>query len=330
VDVAGTAARAAVVPRFPGLGRGYESFYVRAVDPVRPRAVWLRHTVHKAAGEPAVGSVWVTLFDRDAPAPVAHKLSLPGPAPEPGGWIRIGDSAFGPGGVAGTAGPARYDLRFSGDEPPLRHLPAEWLYRAPIPRTKLESPLPAVTVSGSVAVGDTAFELDGWAGMVGHNWGDQHAERWIWLHGVAFEDAPDAWLDLSAGRVRLGPVTTPWIVNGVVSAGGRRTRFGGPAAARRTTVREDPLRLDLHVPGEGGAWLELTASSPRDQTVVWRYADPDHSEHHTANCSVAALEAVLHPRGGVPLRLATAHGGAYELGMRETAHGLPVQPFPDP
>jgi hypothetical protein len=28
--------------------------------------------------------------------------------------------------------------------------------------------------------------------------------------------------------------------------------------------------------------------------------------------------------------LRTAHGGAYELGMREAPANLPIQPFPDP
>jgi hypothetical protein len=30
-----------------------------------------------------------------------------------------------------------------------------------------------------------------------------------------------------------------------------------------------------------------------------------------------------------PLELATAHGAAYELGMRERDHGMPIQPYPD-
>ena len=34
--------------------------------------------------------------------------------------------------------------------------------------------------------------------------------------------------------------------------------------------------------------------------------------------------------GRPPVELATAFGGAYELGMRETDHGVPVQPFLDP
>jgi hypothetical protein len=304
----------------------YESYYVRAVDPERPRGVWLRHTRFEAAGEQPVGSVWITLFDAASDGPLAHKVSVPGPVVPPGGWLRVGDSEIGPGRLHGPA----WDLRWQGSEAPLRHLPRGWMYRSPLPRTKLESPLPAATFDGSVTVGGTTMDVAGWPGMVGHNWGAQHAERWIWLHGVAFDGAPDAWLDIALGRLKLGPATTPWIANGVLSVGGRRTRIGGLAAARRTRVREDPLRLDLEVPGDDAS-LRLTVQSPRADTVVWRYADPaDRSEHHTANCSIAAMDAVFTPAGGVPMHLRTAHGAAYGLGMREATHGLPVQPFGDP
>ena len=34
--------------------------------------------------------------------------------------------------------------------------------------------------------------------MVGHNWGAEHAERWIWLHGLT-EDGD--WLDAAIGKV---------------------------------------------------------------------------------------------------------------------------------
>jgi hypothetical protein len=315
-------------PRFSSLTAGeggYESFYTRAVDPHAPRAVWLRHTVHKAPGEDPAGSIWLTLFDAARPAPATFKRSLRGP--QAADWIRIGDSTFGPGGVRGSADGAAWDLRWEGGEPGLRHLPRPWMYTAPLPRTKLESPLPGVRVSGRASTGDAALEADRWPGMVGHNWGAQHAERWIWLHGVLFEDRPGVWLDLSLGRVRLGPVTTPWIAAGVLSVGGRRVRLGGPR--HRPRVHEDPLRLELAVAGAGGAELELVATAPREQTVVWRYADPDGHEHHVANCSIAALDGVAR-MDGEALRLRSAHGGAYELGMRETTHGLPVQPFPDP
>jgi hypothetical protein len=264
---------------------GYESRYLRAVDPERPRAVWLRHTT--LGGVPAV---WVTLFDEHA----VHATKR-----RPDGDAFAADGVRGPG----------YELSWAAlDDQPLRHLPAEWMYRAPLPKTKLESPLPRIAASGSVTVDQTTFELDGWPGMVGHNWGAEHAERWIWLHGV-FEDG--AWLDLAVGRVKVGPFTTPWIINGVVTVDGERRRVGG-----RAHVQETPLHVDLRAGG-----VTLSATSPRDRTVVWRYGD----DHHTANCSAASLEVTVDGR-----TLRTAHGGAYELGMRETTHGLPVQPFPDP
>ena len=318
-------------PRFTGFGRangGYESYYLRAVDPAGPRAIWLRHTIHKEPDRDPVGSIWLTLWDAEAGEPVATKQSYPSPGAVPGG-VTIGQSTFGPAGASGGTDDSAYDIRWTGDAAPLRHLPREWMYRAPLPRTKLESPRPSITLSGEARVGGRALSVDGWLGMVGHNWGAQHAERWIWLHGTAFDDVLGAWADLAFGRIKIGPVLTPWVINGVICVDGRPIRVGGPAAVRGTEVREDPLRLDFEVPAEG-AKVAGTVHSPRAQTVVWRYADPDRSEHHSAHCSVATIDLVVTPHGGVPLRLHTAHCGCYELGMRETDHGLPVQPFPDP
>jgi hypothetical protein len=325
--LARAATRSGLTTRFPFFGEsgGYESFYVRAVDPDGPRSVWLRHTVHQAPGEEPVGSIWLTVFDGDRPEPLAYKESSPGPQVD--GWLRVGESCFGSDGVRGGAGPAKWDLTWTGDEPPLRHLPKSFMYSAPLPKTKLESPRPHVAVSGQVTFGGEVFELDGWPGMIGHNWGAQHAERWIWLHGVLFEDRPDDWLDIALGRIRVGRVLTPWVANGVISLNGERIRIGGLGA--RLHANEGPSHLDLNLHGHD-ARLRLTVHSNRPQTVVWRYADPDGGEHHVANCSIAELEAVVIPRDGPAATLRTAYGGTYELGAREVPANLPVQPFPDP
>src|SRR5438105_13889231 len=99
---------AATEARFPQVpeGRGhYESFYLRAVDPGQPRGAWIRYTVHKRPGERPRGSLWFTLFDGNADAPVASKVTL-----EPdqlsageGAYVRIGDSVFQPGEASGSA-----------------------------------------------------------------------------------------------------------------------------------------------------------------------------------------------------------------------------------
>ncbi len=296
-------------PRFPSVPahKGhYESYYLRAADPQGGRSAWIRHTVFKRPGGPPTGALWCTLFEAGK-EPRAVKQSLPDP--RPGDWLAIGDSHFGPAGASGRAEAlgrsASWDLTFGPSSAPLRHLPAR-LYEAPLPRTKLESPLPDTTISGRVE----DWELDGWPGMVGHNWGAEHAERWIWLHGV-FEEG--AWLDLALGRVKVGPALTPWIANGALSIDGERRRVRGLARVQESahggTVRAGGLRIEVAAP----------------QVVSWIYADPAGGEHRSTNGSIARLELAV---GGRTLR--TEYGGAWELGTREAPPGVEAQPYPDP
>jgi hypothetical protein len=202
------------------------------------------------------------------------------------------------------------------------------MYRAPIPRTKLLSPYPDARFSGRASIDGRDVQLDGWRGMVGHNWGAQHAERWIWMHGTGFAETDDAWLDVALGRIRLGPLTTPWIANGVLHLDGVRHRLGGPEKARRTDVDERPERCVFALPGRG-ITVQGEVGAAREAFVGWRYADPDGSEHHTVNCSASDMQLTV-SRPGEGARALTLKGGAaYELGMREHDHGMTIQPFPD-
>ena len=302
---------------------GYESWYLKASHPTEPLGIWIRYTTHQKPDGPEKGSLWFTLFS-DGP-PHAAKVT---PAPEAlsrgnGAFIRIGDSEFADGRVTGSALEARWDLTFEHPEPELRHLPKEWMYKAPIPRTKLTSPFPAARFSGTASFGDTTVQLDNWVGMVGHNWGAEHAERWIWLHGAGFDGrGSDTWLDAAIGRIKVGPWTTPWVANGVLSVDGKRIPLGG-LGKRGTKIDEHPDHLTFTLPW-GEASIRGEVKAPRNRFVGWVYADPDGSEHNTVNCSIAemTLEA-----GGESFH--TPHGAAYELGMREKDHGMEIQPFPD-
>jgi hypothetical protein len=325
--------------RFPQVagGRGhYESFFIRAFHPVEPVGTWIRYTVLKRPDQQPRGSLWLTLFDASAAdGPLATKVTLdPGEVSGDPPYIRVGNAGSIADGVGrGVAGDASWELSFSTAEPPLRHLPKPWMYRAPIPRTKLLSPYPAATFSGHVAIGGRRVELDGWPGTTGHNWGAQHAERWIWMHGEAFDGADDGadrvWLDLGLGRIKLGPLTTPWTAAGAISIDGERHALGGPAAARRTKIDEQPDSCRFAIPGDG-LTIRGEVAAPRKDFVGWVYSDPDGGEHNTVNCSIARMELTIEREGQAPRRLTTAHGAAYELGMRETDHGMPIQPFPDP
>jgi hypothetical protein len=309
----------------------YESFYLRAVSPEEPVGIWLRHTIHKRPGLPARGSIWCTVFDSRLGAPFMEKLSSDRVVVPDGGWIEIaGAASMGPGRAEGRCGAARWALRFVTAEPELRHLRPDWLYRAPLPRTKLTSPAPAASFEGELELpGREPLRLDGWPGMVGHNWGSEHAERWIWLHGCAFEGQPDTWLDVALGRIVLAGRMTPWVANGAISIAGQRRRLGGLRGAR-PVVHESVEGCRVRIAGEHGLELELHAEIPDGSAAGWRYADPDGGEHDVVNCSIAELSLSARlPDQARAHELRTAHGGAYELGMRERDHGVPIAPFPD-
>ena len=321
----------------------YASFYLRAVAPDESVGVWIRHTVHKRPGRRARGSVWCTVFDAERGSPFMHKLSsdrLTAPA----SWIEVGEADAETGEfdaasegarmsaerAQGSCGPARWSLRVATEEQELRHLPREWMYRAPLPRTKVTSPAPAASFDGFLELaGRDTIHLRDWHGMVGHNWGAEHAERWIWLHGVGFQEASSAWLDVAIGRVKIAGRMTPWIANGALSLGGRRYRIGG-LGARGLRVAETVEGCVLRLTGERGLAIDARVEVPAGTAAGWRYTNPDASAHDVVNCSIAAVALTI-GLPGAPARVSlhSANGGAYELGMREHDHGVPIAPFAD-
>jgi hypothetical protein len=321
----------------------YESFYLRAVSPEEPVGVWIRNTVHKAPGRPPRGSVWCTLFDARRDGPFMHKMTSAEVVAPSDGWIAIGDrmpadagrlpavqgAEMSPRHAAGRCGEASWSISFTTREQGLRHLSPQLLYRTALPRTKLTSPIPSATFAGVFALqGQQPLVLDGWSGMVGHNWGTEHAARWIWLHGVAFDGEPDAWLDIALGRVRVAGHLTPWLASGAVSLHGQRHRLGG-LWARGTRVHESPRGCELTLGGEGGVGVQLQARVPDGSAAGWLYADPGGGDHDVINCSIAELAVTARTPDGRAHELHSDHGGAYELGLQDRGHGVPVAPFGD-
>jgi len=322
-----------VFPSSPTEAGMYESFYLRAVSPEQPLGAWIRCTVHKRPGEPPRGSVWCTFFDATSSnpadrAPFMHKVTSEDLTVPQGGWISIAGTRLLPGSCEGSCGPASWSLSFAPDDAELRHLPHRLLYRSSLPRTKLTSPAPAARFDGELRLPGRTVDLSGWRGMVGHNWGAEHAERWIWLHGIGFEGAPHTWIDVAVGRIAIAGRMTPWVANGAIGHEGGRLRLGG-LAARGLRVAERPQRCSLQLPAGRGASVEAHVEVPAGASAGWRYADPDGGEHDVLNCSVAALTLTLRRRGLPAQTLRTAHGCAYELGIREHDHGVAIAPFPD-
>jgi hypothetical protein len=306
---------APAAPRWPHLpaGRGhYESYYLRAVHPDRPLGAWIRYTVTVPPGGTAEGRLWCTLFDRTRPGPVAAQVAGGVPTTGEGAWIRLGDASFGERAISGSAGPFRWELRRRDGEPTLQHLSRAWMYDARLPRTKLLSLTPATSFDGELLMDGERVPVEGWRGMVGHNWGEEHAARWLWLHGLDFEGGgPRTWIDLAVARVRLGPVTTPWTANGALSLDGRRIPLGGPG--RRVRVETSPTDCGVEFPVESGT-LTVSGSAPASAFVAWDYADPGGGVRRVRNCSVADLAVRLTRRGAPVLQLSGPSRGVLESG----------------
>jgi hypothetical protein len=295
--------------RFPLVGDRdpfYESFYLTAYDPVAPRALWLRHTVWKSPDGTPVGSVWRTLFDLDGPH--ADKWSTPELAAGP--LIRVGDATLEP----DRATAPDWEIAWTGDDPAFAHLPLPFLYGAPLPRTKSVSLRPRLTFSGEVRVDGRTVDLTGWTGMLGHNWGSEHAERWIWLRG-----AGEDWLvDMVLGRLKVGPLSTPWIANGVLELDGRRRRLGGLGRPVRVVDREDGCHARV-------SGTEIEVSAPVSSLTGWTYSDPAGGHHDVLHSSVAGM--AVRATGVVR---ECAHGATYEIGRREAPTSVEMLPFSDP
>ncbi|MGH2923484.1 MAG: hypothetical protein ACRDKH_05585 [Solirubrobacterales bacterium] len=326
--------------RFPELAAAekaghYESFYLKLARPGGGRAAWIRHTVHKRPGEAATCALWFTLFDAEAAGPRATKRQFGADqldAPEHS-YIRVADATLGDGRATGSvmtdALSASWDLRFADDHPPFHHLPREFLYRARLPKTKFLSPYPNAVFEGAIEVAGEAIDVGGWRGMIGHNWGAEHAERWVWVQGAGFEGRdPGDYFDMAVGRIKIAGLRTPWVGNAMLLLDGLEHRLGGFERIRSTEVAEGPTGARFRLRGRN-VKVSGRVGAERKDFVAWIYADPVGPEHNTLNCSISDLELDVELDGKPAERLTVASAAAYELGTRDADHGIPLQPYPD-
>jgi hypothetical protein len=310
-------------------GGGYESWFLSARDPAGRRGLWIRHTRQRplpgsaaAAQSPAeTAALWCTIIDRDvSPAPIAVKQVL---AAHPADTV-AGRSLFrGQATMGGRS--ARWELAISARAEPLRPLRPGFLYRAPLPRTKLEASVPDGLISGTVDIDGHSVAVSDWRGTVGHNWGSEHADTWVWLHAAGFDADPGAWLELVLARIRVGGARSPWMAMGALGSGGELIPLGG--LGRQPRARVQPGRLTARVTATGGTML-LTVRTGEADAVAVAYADPSGGQRSVRHAALAAVMLTLRRRNHRNLTL-TGGQGAYEYGTSQTLPGIDLVALPD-
>ncbi len=197
-----------------------------------------------------------------------------------------------------------------------------------MPRTKFVAPYPDARFDGRLEIDGETIELSGWPGMIGHNWGSEHAERWVWLEGTGFEGADGTYFDAGAARIKLGSWTTPWIPSGMLMLDGEAHRLGGFGKIRAASIEESPTACEFVLPGKDVV-VRGRVSGPAEglRRLGLRRPEGARAQHgQLLGRRPRADGRTPGPPGRASSSLAA--GAAYEFGMRETDHGIPIQPYP--
>lgn len=325
-------------PRFrAGAGGHVESWFVRANHPTAPRALWLKATI--LAPDPARGGdggsptadAWAIAFDGARGRALATRLTLPWrdvrfAACGAGAEAEVGPCrfSFGRAGAAvgalasPRAGAIAWDLAWRPIGSPIDEelllFPHAAMLAGPFPRSKLVTPVAAAGFSGWCEAFGERWELAGWHGMQGHNWGREHAPEYAWGQCL-FHDAaglPHCMVEGFSARIRLGGRLSPRMSALVVRRGGQTLRFDRTLDFWRQRATVDGLRWSLRLgSGDGEAHLELEAA--RDAMVCLGYRNPDGRLAYCYNSKLARARLRVNPVNDDAFTCTSAHGGALEL-----------------
>ncbi|MCH9683447.1 MAG: hypothetical protein K0V04_18565 [Deltaproteobacteria bacterium] len=306
--------------RYDGSDRGhYESWFSRANHPSRPLAFWIRYTIFSPAGRSAdaVGELWAIVFDREQGKITAVKQVHPianCTFARAGLDTRIGPATIDGAGLDGEAQHAghrlEWSLRYGGQQSPLLLLPPR-LYETPLPKAKALVGTPLAVFDGELLVDGQRIAVDGWVGSHNHNWGRQHTDHYAWGQVAGFDGEPDAFLELSTARLRIGPLWTPFMTPLVLRLGGRAHVLTGLGQALRARGRFEPYEWTFSTRGPG-VRIAGTIRAPASDFVALRYDNPPGGHKVCLNSKVASCELMVEHEGKT-VRLHTEHRAAFEI-----------------
>ncbi|MBN1346751.1 MAG: hypothetical protein JXQ73_28935 [Phycisphaerae bacterium] len=311
-------------------GGHYESYFQRANHPDQPLAFWIRYTIFSPKGCPdsAVGELWAIWFDGLNDRIVAAKQVVPIAEcafSDAALGARIGSATLDNKALSGAAASGdhtiEWALGYQGNEPPLLLFP-EAYYARSFPKAKVLVGTPHAVYDGTLVVDGETISVDGWVGSQNHNWGSKHTDHYAWGQVAGFEGVPEAFLECSTARVKLGPIWSPWLTLIVLRIDGREhalnTLWRGARASGRFdyfTWGFDSRDKDVRIHGR--------IEAPRSRFVALRYDNPPGGWKTCLNSKLAACSVTLERRGEPARTLRTEHRAAFEILTDDRDHGVP-------
>lgn len=308
-------------------GGHYESWFMRAND-VADRAFWIRYTIFSPQGRPeaAIGELWAIWFDRGKPI-IASKTELPLSRCSFASdrlAVKIGDASLDATSLRGETSAhghtIAWDLQFGGGTKPLLFFP-EKLYSTRLPRAKTLVTQPLAKFSGTLTVDGTPIQIDNWVGSQNHNWGSRHTDRYAWGQVAGFDEVPDALLECSTARLKIGPVWTPPISPVVLRLGDEILAWNGLTRAVRALGAYAPYQWHLETTDKQGT-IDIRIEADPEDFVALRYHNPPGGSKICLNSKIARCTVTLE-RPDRPVLTLHSKRAAFEI-LDDTAPKVPV------
>jgi hypothetical protein len=311
----------------------YESFFVRANHPQRGQAFWIRYTLFAPIGRPeaAIGELWAIYFDAESGRHRAVKREVPFSQcvfDNDRFEVRVDESTLDDRTLDGWAATGderiEWQLTYTGQAAPLLMLPAR-LYSTSLPKAKALVALPLARFQGHLIVDGTRIDIDDWVGSQNHNWGSKHTDQYAWGQVAGFDNAPESFLEVGTGRLKLGPVWTPWMTPLVLRHRGHEHALNSLPRAVRSRGRYRNFRWELAAENEA-IRVHGVITAPPSHFVGLRYGNPPGGSKHCLNSKIASCELEVELRRSREREtLTTAHRAAFEILTDETDHGIAIR-----
>jgi hypothetical protein len=307
----------------------HEVWYLTWNDPATEHGFWLRHIIkHPVDGHGDMrGELWFARFDPKNPArtfgvhkhvPYSTVAAAEGPFALSVGGARLGnDHALGQ--LAGDGHEMRWDLRWDAAAEPLRIYPDLMYMREGLAPTTPIMPNWRVPLSGSLVVDGETYRFDRVPMGQTHLWGKKHGYEWTWAHCADFLGAPDATLEIIAGKIHRRGITTPNLMVLALDVDGERYRMNQMRHWVTNRVSWDSTRVRFAA-RSATTKVEGELTCTPEQMLNCPYVDPDGSDLWCRNTEIGDAKLTIYKRAGLRWRehrtLTATRRAHFEMGGR--------------
>ncbi len=291
-----TDAESANITQWDGRKGHYEVYFLKFNHVRTSTGFWIRYTLLAPLNGSPIAELWAIFFDANDPSknnavkntfPVSRVV-----VKKDVFFLGIGDALMthtgAHGRITGDDGSMSWDLRFDPVAGLYRHFPADWMYRAPLPSTKVVSPNFSIKVYGSIEVNGKIYNCDGEPGQQSHLWGTKHAAQWTWANATLFSEDETAIFECLSARINIGSLLSPALTLFFLRYKGKDYYLNGLISLLRNSVDGSLPAWRFHS-GYHALRLSGEIRAPLESFIGVEYTDPDGAKLWCYNTEVATL-----------------------------------------